>query len=576
MSSRKTSTNRRDFLKIAAGAAGGLMFSDLLRLYTGIHQTLLNQAMASVAPAMSKNYIQFHLAGGPARWVFDQWLTPNPTDVALNSAATSLWNPGVATAINGAEYTYRLMNYKGVQVPHHFGVNVDLPSGAVPLSNLLDSMAVIRGMNSRTDGHEPNGPIHCYPDPAAPSLNGLAADGRNDRISGILSSTNQYHPFASAKSKTAMLVSDQSQTAKGGSLYGLMKSFQRSAKGAPGLQKLDVIRAVVEEFEAATKQNMNRMNLRGSALADHLKNTRELTLMAAQDLLVADWNTLFNKYTTIMNSAVRLPYVIPGLTDQAQFTPATGEKRFYNPVSSTSAIDPSFDLRSMLTNATMSANLVRSFVLAEYCLTKQISGSLVLGAGDHLSNLSIKIEGEASARVTTSFNDQHEIPFRVGTLVNTAFFRGFGAGLLELRNSLQAIPSGAGNLFDDTVIHITGDFPRSPTYNPTNATTLAASYGGTDHGWMGQTVTLISGAIEGPMIVGNITGTHAYSTSYKGLWGVGSDVDFNGTKELLSPRHVAAVVAHLLGGANPWSFTNLVYRLDSNGKLQPAVQARIT
>jgi Protein of unknown function (DUF1501) len=561
------SQNRRAFLKNAAGLGAGLMFHELAQIYFGTQKTLFKQAFAETGA--TKRYVNFHLDGGPPRWLFDQWLTPYEADPVLSSSNAALWNPGIATAITGGNYDYKTVLYRGVRVPHHYDVPVLLSTGSTKLSDLLDNMAVIRGYNSLTDGHEVNAPLQLYPDPASPSLSGLAADQRTDRIAGVTSSLSNTHPFFSGAGKSPLFVSDHSQTAKGGSLYGLMKAFQRTAKGAPGLTNLDSINEVMAGFEAATKAHLKSQNMRAGAMADHLSATKDLSMLAVQSLLVSNWNALFTKYQTAMLNAARFTNTtIAGVNSEAVTFPA-GEFRNFNGLGD---IDTTYDLRQMVTTANASGNMMRSFVIAEYCLKNDICGSLCLGAGDFLSNLQAVIGGTTRTGLGVG-TDQHDMPARTAVLLSTSYFRAFGAAMLELVNALKATPMGPNsNVFNDTLIHVTSDFGRSPKYSPTQTATYNLS--GTDHGWQGQVASLISGAIDKPMIVGNITATHN-ANGYKGLWGFGSAVDFNGSKEILSPRHAAAVVAHVLGGKNPWSFTHLAYKM-VNGKLEATVKTEVT
>ncbi len=563
-------SSRRAFLKNTAGLGAGLMFSELLQIYLGAEQTLFKQAYA--ASPTSRRFINFHLQGAPPRWLFDQWLTPYANDPVLSSSNAALWNPGFATAFASNEFVYRTTTYRGVRVPHHYDVPVTLSSGSVPLSNLLDNMAVIRGFNSLSDGHEVNAPLQLYPDPAYPSLNGLAADQRRDRIASVVTSLTSTHPFVSGIGKSPTLVTDHYQTAKGGSLFGLMKAFQKTAAGSQGLTNLDSISDVMSMFEDAAKASIKANNARGTAMVDHLRATKDLSMMAVQSLLATQWSTLWAKYNgTVQANAKILNFTIPGVTDQAITTPASEFKNF----NTRGDLEANWDLRQMLNRSDLVAcqNMVRSFVIAEYCLKNDICGSLALGGGDFLGNVKFRLAGASTDQSTSIGTDQHDVPGRAAVLLSTSYYRGLSAGLLELVNALKATPSASGaTLFDDTVIQISGDFARSPKYSPTQTATYNLS--GSDHGWQSQVTTLISGLIDKPMIVGNISANHGY-TNYRGLWGVGSAVNFNGSKEILSPRHVAAVISNMLGGQNPWSSTHLPFRV-VNGKLERMVETEVT
>ncbi len=549
--------NRRKLLKSAAGLGTGLMLADVIRLYTGVQKTILRQAFANSGDdVLSRSYLNFHLSGAPPRFLFDQWLTPNATDITLSAADATTWNPGIATAFDSNNPVYKLMTYKGVQVPSYYQSNITGKNADRPMSDLLDHMAVIRGYNSVTDGHEINEPLQTYPDPGAPSLSGLAADNRKDLIAGISSSLTSARHFHSMNGHSLTTVYDHYAT--GGSINGLMKAFKATATSRQGLLGIDAVQSVVDQLHEVAQAKASADNARSAAIKDQLSAARKLALMAAEDL-GTQWSALFNKYHLLARTSIRNTATTPGFSENAiRF--ASGEPNSFEGT----PVDPAFDMRGAYAAANPVDAMIRNFALAEYCLTKGITGSLSLGFGNMLQELSVVKVGETAVTKLFCGSDQHGTPNRIATVIAAGFYRGFASNLIELIDVLKNTPMvGGGSMFDKTVIHVTGDFARNPRTDQI----------GSDHAWNGQVASVFSGVVPGPFIVGNIAATG--TSGYKGIWGRSALVDFNGSKETLSPRHMAAAVSHLLGGKNPWNFTNLVWQLDSSGRLQPKIGAKI-
>jgi hypothetical protein len=558
------SINRRNFLKNGSLYAGGLLhYTDLFKLISAVAATTVQKAHAEVTGYNPKGYLNIHLSGGPARFQFDQWLTPNINDANLSSADPTYWNAGVATAINNNNPEYRLYTYRGVRVPHHMQYPVITSKGNVSLDTLLDHWGVIRGYNSGTDGHEVNNPIQTYPDPAAPSLHGLSADYRKDLISAVDFSGRM--PFGSMAGKVASMVASHGTAS--GSVGGLMNVFKKYVATSSVITNIDQLAQARTYFRDMMKASLGQYDkTTANAIKDHI-SSGDLLIQHASENLDTVWSTLYNKYrTTIQKSAqiVDGPNgAIPFLTDnpiKLVAGDALTSDDFPN------GIDSNFDLREMInsgnTNLSTDVNLARMLALYEYCMTRGITGVQGGQTGTTMGNLRYK-KPDASTYTTLNMgHDQHNVLHKINTLVSAAFYRGLMGGILELIDFLKTTQVNGKDLFSQSVIHVTGDFTRSPRNDKV----------GYDHGWNAQATSVFSGAIQGPIIMGNIK--KAGQSGYNGTWGIADATDFNGTKEVLSPRHVGAAMATLIGVPNPWSFTHKVWDLQ-NGVIVPKVAAKI-
>ena len=544
--------NRRNFFKKSSLYAGGLMtYTDMFKLINMIVLSTIEKAHAQVSGSIPKNYLSIHLGGGPSRFLFDQFLTPNLTDPVLSLSDPTYWNDGVTTAFNNNVLEHRLMTYNGVRVPHHYQYPVITSKGSVLPTQLLNHMGVIRGYSSGTDGHEVNNPIQAYPDPAAPSLHAVTADYRKDLISAV--DYNGRMPFASSAGKVASIITNHNGV--GGSIGGLINVFKKYVPQSSLINNIDQLSGARNYFKdvlKATLQNYDKTT--ANAIKDHMASGETLIQFAAEDLNTI-WNTLYLKYKDSIDKSSQIVDgpngPIPFLTDNPVKLLMTEPN-----ITDDFSIDRNFDLREAFktsSGAFVETGFARILALYEYCLTRGITGVLGGEVGTTVANIKL-IESGGTTLVNKSIgNDQHNTPPRLNVLGSAMMYRGMMGGLLELVDFLKTKQFNGQDLFSQTVIHITGDFSRSPRTDKI----------GYDHGWDAQVTSVISGAIiNGPIVVGNIK--RSGRSGYNGTWGIGEKVDFNGSKEVLSVRHVAAAVANLLNAPNPWIFTHKVWELQNN------------
>ena len=615
--------SRRAFLKkIGVGTGAYLADAHIVKLLEGAVRFEMNKAHAQTTGVMPKRYINILLNNAPPRWFFDQWLTPFMSNPSVNFApGQNGWTPGVANYIDGSgnllykTFQHNYVDYTGanktINLPHLLNGNIlagnpstTLSTSLQPITSLLKNMAVIQGYNSRTDGHEVNGPLQLLPDPAVPSINGAVADLRSDPISAIASQHIRYG-YKSGKSR-AVSIFNSGTNANGGSLAEIMAPFKKETYSSSVFQNVSSYSDYRQTITDIFKSIMSGYDANATSLGDNNNSARVLAATGLTDptQITAKWNELYLKYATAMNSSMNIKdsrFAVRGVghTDPSTGSP-TASPIYIGEHSTTMEGNPlanNYDLMNLInhvdhtsdspisvTNSNyagcntqdnsvgtmMGQDLISSFALIEYAIVNNICGSIVGGSNSSLTNM----KNSASSIMKNSFtHDVHNTNMHTNIVIYSSWYKGFFAGLITLIQALKA-----ANMFEDTVIHITSDFGRNPRYEPgLTSDTIPQSIirsSGSDHGWQGHCTCVISGAFEnGPIVVGNIERDGSgIGTSYYGTWGYGAPVDFNGTNEILSPRHAAAAVTHLLGvSPNPWPFTHLVWRY-ANGILQPTVE----
>jgi uncharacterized protein (DUF1501 family) len=151
--------------------------------------------------------------------------------------------------------------------------------------------------------------------------------------------------------------------------------------------------------------------------------------------------------------------------------------------------------------------------------------------------------------------DEHFTGKMPSLLVNSYLARAHAACLLELIRQL-----GAKGIFKDTVINCSGEFNRSPRNNGT----------GSDHGFRGASLAIYSGAINGPIVIGNVA-ANAPDPNHSGTWGQGAGIAALGG-QALDVGHAGATIAALLRVESPLTSRRSVVDEKTDNVITPAIE----
>lgn len=534
--------NRRDFLR-AGGAAV------LTQLTSCIVGGLIRKAVAEAMGLNPRNYVNIHLEGGPNRFTFDHWLQAKPGDPALD------YNPHVATYLSGNTPSYQLTSYRGLQVPWLWQFDVATGNGGRrKMSDLLDHMAVIRGYSTGADGHTGNLMKQTQPVPGGVNLAGLCAD-RGSRLLGAIAADLGIVGlgFKSGKGFAQVKV-----PLSGNAVGNLLGDFKTDA---PLPASLDTaVRALATYSES---------DYPGS---DILKKDMDRAVdKMRQGVAEVDgyWSGALARYKTAIANSVRpqilYPGGIPGLTTGDLVSDGSNSYRL-SCYASTTVIAAGYPLAACVQNAELTY-LAELFALSEYVIVNDLAGAIELFPL-LLNNITFPgtstFNGPQTQTTTLMAGDEH-LSGPAGTIMmGSMLYRGLAAGLLELVTALKA--AGA---FERTVIHITGDFGRTPRSGQ------APDQNGADHGWDSCVTSVISGLIKSPLVAGNIY-KNKYDpmfSSYPGSWGQAAPMSATGLPA--SPVNVGATIAHLLGiDDNPWNFNPKMLQI-VNGSVQVVEEAKV-
>jgi hypothetical protein len=541
MSKKREEQNRRDFLKkMTLGVSGAMFMSPMELMLRSIINGASVNAHAQDAGIKPRKYLYIQQTGGPSRWVFDLPLALSDED----KAKLVLTNKGMVNRFAGGG-TYNEAIYEtwkhtptGFHLPWMWQYNIPTASGGSrPMTDLLQNMMVIRGVNTGNTAHNGAGLLHFHPAGINQSLTSLSADA-DDYPIACVNVGSSYHSFVSTKGKSHIDLPERGTD----QLNVLLKPFE----------KMDLA-------QFSGQQNLVKGAIDGALdVFDSLAIDRHVNIVAAKEArqgaeemmntgfgnVEGYYQATYAKYQTLVRSALTGYYV--GLNDKAISN--VGGRAVRN----NGYYIRNNDLRTLIGNDTTVSNLAAHFTTAEFILTRGISNSVVI------SPYMISSMNVVSDDAVPSWNRYHNADAHSAGNFSTTFCSSFtyiayAACLMELIETFKS-----AGIFDETVIDFCGEFGREPHHET----------GRTDHSPRANSNTLFCGAIQGPHVIGNIVkednDSYKISNTYIGTYGVqGNNPDFG----YLSIKHFGKTLATMLRTEVPLNVPSLVEEV--NGVIKP-------
>jgi hypothetical protein len=286
--------------------------------------------------------------------------------------------------------------------------------------------------------------------------------------------------------------------------------------------------------------------------SESLKGARDLIQKQFGDLSVL-WNSLVGKYSDLIKRSFQTK--VPGLNDQPVGLPLSvrpkGDRTYTIVDMTKDYLSTTEDLNSLITDQTTVFNMAESFALAEFILLNNLSDSVSL----QLSIVSgINIPGITGPQ-NISY-DQHFVGSVPGILINNLTAIAYASCLLEFIHTLGP------DLWKNVVVNCSGEMVRSPEKTGRGADHSASA-----------NMTLFSGAITEPIVVGNILKDppKGYETLYPGTWGAAGPLkELNNEPVQLTHAHNTAAV--LLGLPAPIAARPSLVVMKSDGTVAKAVE----
>jgi hypothetical protein len=529
--SNKKYWNRREFLE-ALNKAGVCvtLWEPLCILFGTLFDGMVSKAQAAESGLPPRKLLFIYMFGGPPRWAFDYTADP------LNSGKTnigSLWN----TFNSNGSVGYRLIPItsggKTYHLPPLWGHQIPRPGGGfTPMSELLKHMLVVRGLYMPPGEHELDNFL-LRPVSTSLSLDGMVADHSKAPTPAISLDGNQT--FASGTGKSIFKPSLSQTTATDTPLHRVAPNYKSQGDALPTafVSRRDALELGIQSVLDSLSKYAASSRPGAQVLYEDRKNA-ENTLRSSVGDLTAVWNTLYTKYSTLLtrcNGEVNrlIPVAIP--KDRST---RIGEMHPNNA-----------DLRTSIVPTTGIRNFARNLALTEFLFTRNLCSSITTYAGGlggiEARGYTLYTKGGentvASSSATgirnwESGGDEHFTGAKASVLYNTMMYYHFATGFYELIESLKR-----ANTFQDTVIQLASEMGRRPRDDLT----------GSEHAVQANLLTLFSGAIQEPLIVGNVQIDTRYQTR-----GVGEKVNLNGTSTLLNWEHAISTTAKLLRVPSPF------------------------
>jgi hypothetical protein len=544
--------DRRKFLKSLAEAGVCVTaWKPLTVLFGSLLQGAISKAQAAEAGVESRNFLSIYLAGGPPRWFFD--LPMDPLNTGRFQEGT-LYN-GVTSS--GA-YDYKQIPVtaagKTYQMPELWGCQIPRPGGGyAPMSELMNHMLILRGIAMGGGDHEIASRL-MRPVPDVPSLDGMVADHSNTALSALDFGTPYLFKSVSGKGVRAIkLQSSYNSTYTG--FHHVMSPFINSTDGLSSsfVSRRAALELGTQSVLTALKNYSLSSRPGAQALYADRQSAEDLIRKGVGDLS-AMWGQIFGKYSALLTRCNDATRIIPfPLTRDGHCRDAATQAN-------------NADFRTTVVPETRIRNWAEQLAIAEFLFSRGLGSSIVLrstalelmkfaGTTIYSSNTGNTVSSTSTSTMTYSpgGGDEHFARPKMSILHNSVWFYHIATGLYELIQSLKA-----ANKFDNTVIQICSEFSRVPRSDRV----------GTDHASDTGSLTLFSGVIKQPIIIGNIKiGTNLSENTTIGR---ASAVRHDGANTVLTWEHAISTTAALLRVPSPTAnFRPLV--VEQNGAIVPVV-----
>lgn len=588
---------RRQLLAMS-GVAGALPFfrDPVAVALRSLSDGLITSAQAAdTRSGQPKNYVFLYLPTGIPRWYFDQLLKTAKSDPKFvhNPQVNTRFDwstPGAVTPVYDTVTSPANSSGTTYEFPYLWASQIPTSSGStVPMSSLMKNMMVIRGVNMLADSHPLNAMKQIQPVTGGPSINALVAQASNRPVPTISDNSTTPNCFVAAfvtpayHSPLGIGMMSYNRAVGTDLLTQILHSFDRSGDALPS-----TFMSRRQALDSAIQQGLSSLasfaasSQPGSSSLYASRSNAEALMRSGLTNVSGSYSTLFSKYNSLVKACVTMPRA--GVTDAAvpysalpttathpttgqpvQLTDGLGNRTmsYVNNTGLAPTSNQSSDLRNMITSSLSVGGLAEGFAVAEYMLVQKYSSAVTIGF-DYPTGMNYEkpmlASGSTAGPATVIgngqwVNDEHFTGAATSLVVNSYLFQSVAACLYEFINQLKA-----AGIWDNTVIQIASEFSRTPK----------ADASGADHGWMANLCTVMSGAIPGPIVVGNTTVDTIYG--YGGSYGMAGTVNhLDGPTSQLLIGNVASTVTSLLGVITPTPNNASVFTIDSSGRFTPRI-----
>ena len=511
----KRKYSRRSVLKTSLSSSLAIPKSSAV--VSSILTSIATSSMAQGQNQFNKKLITMFQAGAPPRWMFDLALTP---DGDTSKLLRSRWI-GSRYEQSGGRYTgtvYATTLQNGLHMPWIWSTNIPTSNGGVaPMSNLMDGMLSIRGVDTGNSGHFPSRALHFLPIGTSKSIAALTAEKSSAPISSVNLGVDS-HSLKSPKNLSATTIKNLDN-----GLVELMSSFREIQNNSYQNEKSKVSSLLDSALNMLNGQS-ETLNPSTIALKQNMTNAIELFNRDFGDL-ESVFGQLFLKYKNLIDRSINPSHIIPGVTDLPIGTTGSRSDSIYRSTSSGQMTKD--DIRDIYVPAVNGDKMARGFAITEFIILNNLSSSVSFLA-HHLERLS---------GFNNSYDfDEHYVGAMSSIFINARYNTALAACMYEFISQLKA-----NNMYQDCVIDLAGEFGRIPM--------IQNGSWETEHAGGANMINLFSGAIQGSHVIGNITAVSGSRMNQNLTCGYGGD---NGPEfGKLGLGHFAHTLSHILGVQSP-------------------------
>jgi hypothetical protein len=514
------SISRREFAKLSFLYSLGSLISP-------------TSVLAKTGKEVENFYLQINLFGAPSRWQYDLSLKPtNDAKVEKSDYVTTSLN--IKNDI--VETNYKTSNINGINFAPLWQEKLSINGQLKSQDSIYNNMLTIRGCDMAIDGHEINSRKLVNPFGVGNSLTGHMSNLSNRPYSAI-QLLSKASPLSTTPGAYNSELGINPINIPYGDDYG--KTILNFGKYESYLKVEDRLLDMI-----SGKQSKNRA--------------------AVTQLLKKDLDRIYDFYKSREKVYRKI------ITDNTKFSSLFTNLKGYQFNRKAKDVDEDIvraslgeyyvdgyiicqeDIKQMA-NGLDYSDLAKRFAITETIIKYELSSSCLMMVPPvdgvkvhnaykvedmHVEKGSGRIVPKKGAKPTDyklEFTfDPHDIGLITETIMNDQFYRLFQSCLVELVDVLKK-----ENKFDNTLIHLTSEFDRTPRMD----------LSGSDHGYQGHTSTLITGMIKGTYLTGNIYAQNPDEDALhygNGTWGAGAPhKELQGRK--MSYRNIISTISYMLG-----------------------------
>lgn len=453
--------NRRELLQFLGAACSSAALSPVQLLTQSLISGLATNAYAAELKLNPRRLLYIQLAGGPPRWVFDQFLNPYNSPGFVQNLQTSTKYKATNGRYTTAEHS--TVPLKGIHAPWMW--QFDLPTvngGQRPMADLLDNLLALQGLDSGNDSHDISRVNVFTPLGAMQSFTAMPGDSGSSPIKSVSCGVSlMTHKSAKNYSNINLREDGRSNL-----VQDLMDPFTSTTSAAYNSKK-EQLQSYINASMTSLQNTSQSEHFGANSITSDQKTVAELLAYSLNGLSTY-WTATVAKYDSLIRRSLDMTNPLPGISDLPIGSTARDNTYRINPENT---LSPAEDLRTLIPLDGRMGLLARHMALAEYLFVNKLTHSLTINPG------------------TFAPVDEHTTGVMVSLVQQTYSWRAYAACLLELISQFKN-----AQIFNDTVIAVVGDFNRSPHMAGT----------GSDHRPTASSGVFYSGAIQGPMILGEM------------------------------------------------------------------------